>query len=64
MSEAILIAVVTGVITAAVNWGIVKVQLDWLRRDVDAAHKRLDELARCGPTRISGRASARDALPG
>lgn len=46
ISDAILVAAITGVVSAAVNWGIVKVQLAWLRRDVDKAHERIDELKR------------------
>lgn len=33
-------------ITAAAVWGAMRVELRWLRRDVDMAHKRIDRL-RC-----------------
>lgn len=40
----VLIAVVTGVITGAVTWGAMRVEVRYLRRDVDRAHWRLDSL--------------------
>ena len=44
MSEALLIALVTAVLNGAVTWGIISTKLQWLRRDVDLAHQRLDNL--------------------
>ncbi|HEU4770098.1 MAG TPA: hypothetical protein VFS77_22210 [Pyrinomonadaceae bacterium] len=37
-------AVVSAAINGAVLWGIVKTQLEWLRRDVDLAHGRISTL--------------------
>lgn len=34
----------TGVVSGLVAWGGVRVELRYLRRDVDKAHKRLDRL--------------------
>lgn len=42
--EAVMIAVATALINGAVTWGVVSVKLEWLRRDVDAAHARLDQM--------------------
>lgn len=35
MSEAVQLVLITTLINSAVTWGIVKTQLQWLRRDVD-----------------------------
>lgn len=42
--QGLLIALGTAVINGAVTWGVVSTKLEWLRRDVDAAHSRLDQL--------------------
>ena len=44
MSEAFQIALLTAAINAAVTWGIISTKLEWLRRDVDLAHQRIDAL--------------------
>ncbi len=44
MGEAALIALATAAVNGAVTWGVVSTKLEWLRRDVDAAHARLDQL--------------------
>lgn len=41
MSEAVQVAAITLVVNAAVTWGIVKVQIAWLRRDVDELRELL-----------------------
>jgi hypothetical protein len=46
MGESFLVAVVTGLVCGLVAWGGVKVELRWLRRDVDLAHQRIDRLER------------------
>ncbi len=46
MSDVVLVAIVSGVVSAAVNWGIVRVQLAWLRRDVDDLRKRMSAIER------------------
>lgn len=33
------------VVNAAVTWGVLSTKLDFLRRDVDHAHKRLDGIS-------------------
>ncbi len=42
MIDALLIAAVTGMVSGLVTWGGLAVKLEWLRRDVDRAHVRLD----------------------
>lgn len=42
--ETLLIVAITAAVNGAVTWGVVSVKLDWLRRDVDLAHWRLDQL--------------------
>ena len=42
IGEALLIALVSAVINGAVVWGVVSTKLEWLRADVDHAHRRLD----------------------
>lgn len=42
--EAVIVALLTAAINGAVTWGVVSTKLDWLRRDVDLAHSRLDKL--------------------
>lgn len=42
IGEAVLIAVVSAIINGAVVWGVVSTKLEWLRADVDHAHRRLD----------------------
>jgi hypothetical protein len=44
MSEAVQLALITAVINAAVTWGVISTKLAWLRRDIDLAHKRIDNL--------------------
>ncbi len=55
-AENIWLVLGTAVLNGAVMWGVVKTQLEWLRRDVDLAHKRVDEmyhlLERCAGRRI------------
>ena len=42
--EAWLLALVTAVTTGLVTWGGIRVELRWLRRDVDLAHDRISRL--------------------
>lgn len=51
--ETLLIVAITAAVNGAVTWGVVSVKLDWLRRDVDLAHWRLDQLG--APYGLSGR---------
>lgn len=44
--EALLIAVGSGLVTGLVTWGGLRVELRYLRRDVDHAHHRLDAFER------------------
>lgn len=51
MSDTLLIVIVTALVNGAVVWGALRVELRWLRRDVDraqstadAAHRRLDRV--------------------
>lgn len=55
MSESLQIALtvagITGLVNAAVTWGVISTQLAWLRRDVDLAHSRIDAMAKSGARR-------------
>lgn len=42
--ETWLLALATAAATGLVTWGAMRVELRWLRRDVDHAHKRLDRI--------------------
>lgn len=55
IGEAALIAVVTALINGAVTWGVVSTKLQWLRADIDHAHRRLDALG--APFGVSSRRS-------
>jgi hypothetical protein len=44
MVESWLLALATAAATGFVTWGAMRVELRWLRRDVDHAHKRLDRV--------------------
>lgn len=43
----ILVALGSGLVTGLVTWGGMRVEIRYLRRDVDRAHWRLDQLP-CG----------------
>lgn len=43
MSETVWVLVVSAVVNGAIVWGVVRTELKYLRRDVDRAHKRLDD---------------------
>jgi hypothetical protein len=45
MNELLLI-LCTAAVNGLVTWGVVKTELRYLRRDVDHAHRRADELER------------------
>lgn len=32
------------IINGAVTWGVIRTKLDYLRRDIDTAHKRIDRV--------------------
>ncbi len=40
------VIIFTAVLNAAVSFGAFRTQLQWLRADLDRAHKRIDQLAR------------------
>ena len=44
--QAVLLALISAGASFAGAWGGLTVKLQWLRRDVDDAHSRLDELGR------------------
>lgn len=44
MTETVWIVIVSAFTNAAVVWGVVRTELKYHRRDIDAAHKRLDSL--------------------
>lgn len=55
MSEPLAIALLTGVINAAVTWGVVSTKLAWMRRDIDELmeyRKRAEAADRCRPCAI------------
>ena len=39
-----LVALLPAIVSGAVTWGIIKTELRYLRRDVNAAHRRLDKI--------------------
>ncbi len=39
-----MLVVFTAVLNGAVTWGVVSTKLQWLRSDVNRAHKRIDKL--------------------
>lgn len=45
MSPELLFSVLGVIVNGAVTWGIISTKLDFLRRDVDHAHRRLDALS-------------------
>lgn len=57
LTEALVVAFITAGVNGAVTWGVVSTKLQWLRRDVDAAHARLDALG--APARFSTRREER-----
>lgn len=42
--ESLIVAVLTGAFSFAGSWAAIKVHLFYLRRDIDHAHKRIDQL--------------------
>lgn len=44
MLETLAAAVLAGVVSGLVAWGGLRVELRYLRRDIDAAHRRLDNI--------------------
>lgn len=40
----LLIVILTAIVNGAVVWGVVRTELKYLRRDVDHAHQRMDEM--------------------
>lgn len=42
--DTLAVALVSALASFAGSWGAVKVHLAFLRRDVDAAHRRLDQI--------------------
>lgn len=43
LSDALLVAVVSGAVNAGVVWGVVRTQLAWHRRDIDRAQSSADQ---------------------
>lgn len=41
--QAIVTGTITGLFSAGAVWGALKIELKYLRRDTDHAHKRLDD---------------------
>lgn len=44
LGEAALLAVLSGAVSGLLAWGGVRVELRYLRRDVDQAHGRIDRV--------------------
>lgn len=44
--ETMLVAVVTGIASGAMSWGMVRMELRWLRADVEASKKDIADLQR------------------
>lgn len=42
--ETLIVAATTGLVSSLLTWGGLRVELRWLRRDVDLAHQRIDRL--------------------
>jgi hypothetical protein len=42
--DTLLIAALTGAFSFAGSWAAIKVRLDYMQRDIDRAHARLDKL--------------------
>ncbi len=57
LTEAIAPAGITALVNGAVTWGVVSTKLDWLRADIDRAHRRLDEIG--APASLSTRREER-----
>lgn len=53
LTQALVIAIASGVVTGAITWGGILVHLKYLRRDVDRAHRRLDAMGAPGAWRSS-----------
>jgi hypothetical protein len=45
MAPELMLAIGSVLANAAVTWGVISTKLDFLRRDVDHAHRRLDALS-------------------
>ena len=41
--ETLLLVVGTAALNGAVTWGVIRTEMKYLRRDVNHAHKRLDD---------------------
>lgn len=50
---ALIVAAVTGGVSGLITWGSMRVEVRYLRRDIDRAHLRIDEL----PCQAGGRRS-------
>ncbi len=46
MLEQIISALLGGVVTGLITWGGVRVEMRWIRADLDRAHLRIDWLER------------------
>lgn len=44
--DSLVTALLSGAVCGLIAWGGVRVELRWLRRDVDLAHSRIDQLDR------------------
>ena len=44
MSDHLLVAIVTGLVSAAGAWGAIRIELKYLRRDVDQHQREIEQL--------------------
>lgn len=44
MSDTLLTAIVTAIVTGAVNWGVLSTKLAYMARDIEALQRRMDDV--------------------